>query len=78
MLEAAYVTYEANQTFYEERGISREVLGFGVERNEFEHACQVGQTTAKKGRKELRWKELKEEQRRMFTGPGGSDEKEWK
>eukprot|EP00959_Pyramimonas_sp_CCMP1952_P249660 5219034-Pyramimonas_sp.AAC.1 len=64
MLEAAYVTYEVNQNFYEERGISREVLGFGVERHEFEYACQVGQTTAKKGRKGLRLKELNEEQRR--------------
>ncbi|CAK0892878.1 unnamed protein product [Prorocentrum cordatum] len=78
MLEAAYVTYEVNRTFYEERGISKELLGFGVERNDFEYACQVGQTTAKKGRKEPRSMELNEEQRRMFTGPGGSDEKEWK
>ena len=87
MLEARR-SYFSHEEFYKEHGIDLDVFEFGFRRNVFEdrynamydYAMGATPGTAsgkKKGRKEILLKDLHDEHRQLFTGPGGSDEKEW-
>ena len=51
LTESAHSTFCRNKTFYAECEVDEGAFLFGVERNEFEHSRQVGQTTAQEGRK---------------------------
>ena len=87
--ERARVYYSQHVDFYQSRGIDEDVFLFGVRRNVFDDryealAAQEEKSSAsggapmkKKGRKELRLQELREEQQQLFTGRDGSDAKEW-
>ena len=64
-------------------GVSEDVFLFGMKRNSFQERYEAlaaqtsGGATKKKGRKEIRLNDLSEEQKKLFTQPGGSDQKEW-
>ena len=71
--------YQANQEYYYALGVSESSFLFSCKRNRFDEryeALAAGQ--AKKGRKEIRLEALEPAQQKLFTAPGGSDEKEWK
>ena len=81
-----YFLYEE---FYLEHRVSQSDFMFAVYRNLFddkyavlaEYAFQSGQTTTpvkKKGRKELKLNEIPKDKQLLFTGPDGSDAREWK
>ena len=71
--------HKVDQVYFVQKGITEEDLVFGAMRNDFEHAMLTMEesVTAKKGRKEVSLSELSIENKEQFTGPGGSDEKEW-
>ena len=75
--------YRRHERSFLAEGIDESVFLFGMKRNSFQEryealaAQTAGGATKKKGRKEIRLNELSEEQKRLFTDPGGSDQKEW-
>ena len=75
--------YRRHERSFLAEGIDESVFLFGMKRNSFQEryealaAQTAGGATKKKGRKEIRLNELSEEQKRLFTEPGGSDQKEW-
>ena len=77
--KAVRARHKVDQVYFVQQGITEEDLIFGAMRNDFEHAMLTLEehVTAKKGRKEVNLNELSLENREQFTGPGGSDEKEW-
>ena len=81
--ERAKDHYFLKEAAFQNAGVNLRQFLFGVRRNDFSekyHALAAGATsgtTKKKGRKEIRLSELSPEQARLFTQPGGSDEKEW-
>ena len=66
---------------YMEKEIMEEQLTFGAMRNDFGPALKelkkIKPEVTEKGRKEIRLSELTKDQKLQFTGPGGSDDKEW-
>ena len=75
--------YRRHEKSFLAEGIDESVFLFGMKRNSFQEryealaAQTAGGATKKKGRKEIRLNDLSEEQRKLFTEPGGSDQKEW-
>ena len=81
--ERAKDHYFLKEAAFQNAGVNLRQFLFGVRRNDFSEKYQAlaagatGGTTKKKGRKEIRLSELSPEQAKLFTQPGGSDEKEW-
>ena len=75
--------YKKHEKAFLAEGIKEDVFLFGMKRNSFQEryealaAQTAGGVTKKKGRKEIRLSDLPEEKKRLFTGQGGSDQKEW-
>ena len=76
--------YAQHEHAYQTLGVSEGDLLFGVHRNDFQKQYEALAVTnpndsgaKKKGRKEILLKDLDAEQRELFCGKGGSDEKEW-
>jgi hypothetical protein len=87
MLEARR-SYFIHEELYKEHGVDLDVSELDFRRNAFEDryndmydyamsATPGTVSSKKKGRREILLKELSAEQRQLFLGPGGSDEKEW-
>eukprot|EP00435_Cladocopium_sp_Y103_P063032 s564_g24.t1 len=81
-------SYFMHESYYLEHDIDLDTFEFAFRRNDFEskycamydYALGASPGTAsskEKGRKEIQLKDLDEETRQKFLGPGGSDEKEW-
>eukprot|EP00435_Cladocopium_sp_Y103_P040884 s349_g11.t1 len=82
--QTATANYLKHDLYYEDEGISISDFVFGVRRNDFydkyealANAGGSGDAQKKKGRKEIKLPELSQEQQQLFTGAGGSDEREW-
>ena len=80
----AQASYKRNERAYLAAGITQDVFLFGFKRNSFQERYEALAATGqgkpemkKKGRKELYLKELDAEKQKLFTGPEGSDAKEW-
>ena len=77
--------YERHEFAYQTLGIDRSDFLFGVRRNVFSDKYEAlaaqgqasGEAVKKKARKEIKLAELGQETQRLFTAPGGSDEREW-
>ena len=76
--------YAQHEHAYQALGVSEGDLLFGVHRNDFQKQYEALAATTpndsgakKKGRKEILLKDLDAEQKELFCGKGGSDEKEW-
>ena len=78
--------YYKHESSYLNHDISAQDFMFGVRRNTFQERYEALAATEKagadsgakkKGRKELKLSEVTDEQRQLFVGKGGSDEKEW-
>ena len=75
--------YKKHEKAFLAEGIKEDVFLFGMKRNSFQEryealaAQTAGGVTKKKGRKEIRLSDLPEEKKGLFTGQGGSDQKEW-
>eukprot|EP00439_Symbiodinium_sp_Y106_P022669 s217_g2.t2 len=82
IVEKAQENYHKHELSYMAAGITLDEYLFGVRRNVFQDkyealAAQDSNPVKKKGRKELRLSELPPETQALFTGPEGSDAKEW-
>ena len=86
--DQAAMQYDKHSEFHEGREVSKSDFVFAVKRNDFEDryaglaeraysAGQVETPVKKKGRKEIKLAELSKEQQFEFTGPEGSDAREW-
>ena len=82
--ERAEEHYRKYARAYAVLGVTRSDLVFGVRRNSFQEHYRAlaaqGQPqdpVKKKARKEIRLHELSQEQQLLFTGPTGSDAREW-
>ena len=88
LLHAAERSFWRHAQAYAELNVSCEDFLFAFKRNVFDdkycavYDAALGATpgtasTKKRGRKEIFLKDLSEELQQLFTGPGGSDEREW-
>ena len=80
----AQASYKKSELSYLAAGVTQDVFLFGFKRNCFQKRYEAMAATShqrpepkKKGRKELYLKELDAEKQKLFTGPDGSDAKEW-
>ena len=80
LVEKAVLHYEQHEEAYLAADISKSEFLFGFKRNLFHdrYEAMAATATKKKGRKELKLTELDDQKQELFTGPGGSDEREWK
>ena len=93
LVNASKSHYQEYAESYMAKGIDEPTFVFGVKRNDYhdkylnlideysagahdEHLLQ--QAVKKKGRKEIKLHELSNDLKQNFTGPEGSDEREWK